>query len=99
MSSIRNRSAMLAVTAALFASALPAGAQPLENTYGHLSPEEARAALNREQMELTRKQLAENAARMDEAIAARQARIREQRNAYEMEKARLEREHQEALAR
>jgi hypothetical protein len=61
---------------------------------GPTSDEEARAALNREQAEVAQKQLQQNAAGV-EAMKV----YEEQLKAYEADKARVAREHDEAMAR
>jgi fused signal recognition particle receptor len=90
------------VLAAGLGLSAPAAAEPLENTYGHPTPEAACAAINRDQAAFARRQLAENDASKraaEEAVMARQARIRQDRNAHELEKQRIAREHEQAMER
>lgn len=66
------------------------------------SEEQQRDQLNREQAAAAQHQLDENSANQrayDEAVRARRAAIEKQRAAYEAEKTRLAREHEEAMAR
>jgi hypothetical protein len=79
----------------------PLLAAPVEPTYGHASPEDARSALNREQAANAQRQLAQNAASrqaFEDAQAARDAQIARDQQSYEAEKARLAAEHDAAMA-
>jgi hypothetical protein len=91
----------------LFASAIPfapaalAAAKPLEPTYGHRTPQAARAALNREEADKAKQQAAANLAARDafqQAEVAREAQIARDKEAYEQDKARLAAEHEAAMA-
>jgi len=88
---------------AFLAFTAPALAQsPQENTYGYTTPEEATAAVNREQAELALRQLAANAASQrahDEAVMQGEAQSRQQLEAYEAEKNRRTKEYEEAMER
>lgn len=82
---------MVAISAlTLVLGATPAFAQPAQ---GSLSAEATTANLNREQAELARKQMAENAASQEahDAGVAREA-------VFEAEKARLAKQHEQAMA-
>jgi hypothetical protein len=95
---------ILAAGALLAGFAVPAIAATAakEPTYGHRTPQQARSAMNREQADIARRQLAENAASKQafaDAQAARDAQIQHDQQAYEAEKARLASEHEAAMAR
>jgi hypothetical protein len=96
----------IALALALVTTCLPgttsAIAQPAssEPTYGQSSPEAARAALNRQQAEDARRQLADNAASAaasQAATLAREDQIRSDQAAWEAEKARLASDHAAAM--
>ena len=91
-----SRSALIG---AMALSLVSSAAQAQQST---ATEEEHRAELNREQADFARHQLEQNAANQrayDEAVQARMAAIRRQQADYEAEKARLAREHEEAMAR
>ena len=91
--------ATLAVLTVPALAQAPTAAQPAQ---GEATPEEARAALNAQQVESARRQLAENAASRkayEDAVAAREEQIRRDLEAHEAEKARLAREHEAAMER
>lgn len=84
------------------AASAPASTVAKEPTYGHRTPQQARSAMNREQADIARRQLAENAASKQafaDAQVARDAQIQHDQEAYEAEKARLASEHEAAMAR
>ena len=97
----------VAAVLCLMASAAPAQQataltdKAIPTTQATVSPEEARAALNRQQAEAARHQFEQNAASQRAVEAAEMARAKyaEQQAAYEAEKARVEGGHVEALAR
>ena len=106
---MRILAASMAIVAAVTAPALaqedpetPASPPPLENTYGQDTPEEANAAINAQQAEAARQQLDQNAASRrayEEALVAREQKIREEQEAYEAEAAKRAREYEEAMAK
>lgn len=99
---VRTLLAAGALFAGFAAAAAAAAASPQEPTYGHRTPAEARSALNREQADMARRQLAENAASKQafvDAQAMRDTQIRHDQEAYEAEKARLASEHEAAMTK
>lgn len=100
------RPAGIALGLALITICLPGAtsaiAKPVspEPTYGQSSPEAARAALNRQQAEDARRQLADNAASAaasQAAALAREDQIRSDQAAWEAQKARLAADHAAAM--
>jgi len=99
---LSNRHAFrVGVALVLGAVTVPLNAASPAPTYAAGSPEAARAALNRQQADDARRQLAENAASQqafNDAQAAREAQIASDQAGYEAQKARLAAEYDAAMA-
>ena len=85
---------------AAISGATVAAAEPPEPTYGYPSPEEARAAINRDELTKAQRQLSQNAAARqayEQAQAAREEQIQQDQAAWEAEKTRLATEYESAM--